>query len=175
MERYYSRKSSLVICDVTSFRPNVILELGFALANKKAKEILICRDLTPDGKKRVRQRWLLSDISHLHRIEYKTFNILDEHILKYVMAMRPIKNFNRFIAFMKRQKKLSEKAYITEALEVLREIRDSGPIPRREFKSRLDNRDVDAKILGNLLKRFELARPEPSKDGCWWLFDNITG
>ncbi|HPD56084.1 MAG TPA: hypothetical protein P5294_02070 [Smithellaceae bacterium] len=30
------KKSTLSIFDVTSFRPNVILELGFALANKRA-------------------------------------------------------------------------------------------------------------------------------------------
>lgn len=167
------KKSTLSIFDVTSFRPNVILELGFALANKRASEIFICRDLTPDGKKRKKQKWLLSDISHLHRIDYRTFNVLDDQLLKYVMAMVPVRNFNRLIDELKRQKKLSAKAYIAEALGIMKKIRDTGPIPRRDFKRCIEDDAVDAKILGNLLQRYELARPEPSKDGYWWLYDNI--
>lgn len=45
------KEANLAIFDVTSFRPNVILELGFALAHKQASQIIICRDLTPSGKK----------------------------------------------------------------------------------------------------------------------------
>jgi hypothetical protein len=161
----------LTIFDVTSFRPNVILELGFSLAHKPASQIIICRDLTPSGKKREQTRWPLSDISHLYRIEYKRFNTLDEKLLEHVMRMPPVKNFYSLMTEIKRQRNLSKTLYIGVALEVLKELRDNGPVRRREFRSRLEKRRVNAKTLEDLLKRFKLAKPESGQNGRWMLID----
>ncbi|MFH2108539.1 MAG: hypothetical protein ABII93_07715 [Chrysiogenia bacterium] len=166
------KEANLAIFDVTSFRPNVILELGFALAHKQASQIIICRDLTPSGKKSSKQKkWLLSDIPHLHRIEYKTFDILDKQLLQHVERMAPVKKFYSLMKEIERKRNLSAKSYIAEAIEVLKELRDNGPIQRREFRSRLENHEVNDKTLGDLLKRFELAKPESGKNGCWMLID----
>lgn len=164
--------ANLTIFDVTSFRPNVILELGFALAHKHASQIIICRDLTPSGKKSPKQKkWLLSDIPHLHRIEYKTFDILDKQLLQHVERMAPVKKFYSLVKEIESQYKLASSAYVAEALNVLIDLRDNGPIPRGEFRSRLKNRGVDVKNLANLLIRFGLAKPESGKNGCWMRID----
>ena len=165
-------EANLAIFDVTSFRPNVILELGFSLARKRANQIIICRDLTPSGKKSVKQeKWQLSDIPHLYRIEYKNFNILDKQLLQHVERMAPVKNFYDLVKEIERQHSLSNKLYIGEALEALKELRDNGPIRRKKFRSRLNNRRVDAKTLEDLLRRFELAKPESGRNGFWKLID----
>lgn len=165
-------EANLAIFDITSFRPNVILELGFSLALKRADQIVICRDLTPSGKRGAKQeKWELSDIPHLYRIEYETFDDLDKHLLQHVERMAPVRNFYRFMDEIRRQSKLSNKFYVAEALEVLKELRDNGPMRRREFTSRLKKRGVDAKTLEDLLRRFELAKPEPGSNGFWKLID----
>jgi nucleoside 2-deoxyribosyltransferase len=165
-------EANLAIFDVTSFRPNVILELGFALAHKQPNQIIICRDLTPSGKESAKRRkWLLSDISHLHRIEYKTFDILDKQLIKHVERMTPVDNFYRLMKEIERQKNLSAQLYVIEALEALIELRDYEPPQRQEFRSRLEDRGVDAKTIENLLQRFKLAKPEPGRNGRWMLID----
>lgn len=167
------REANLAIFDVTSFRPNVILELGFSLALKRPKQVIICRDLTPSGKRSTRQDdWALSDIPHLYRIEYEAFDDLDRQLLQHLERMAPVRNFYRFVREIERQKKtLSPKLYIGEALEMLKELRDNGAMRRREFTSRLNDRGVRANVLGALLRRFELARPEPGRTGYWKLID----
>jgi hypothetical protein len=163
-------EANLAIFDITSFRPNVVLELGYALPLKDAKQIVICRDLTPSGRTGAKpEKWELSDITHLFRFEYKTFAHLDAELLQHVEAMLPVRRFYSLVGAVERQSKLSKKLYIAEALGVLKELRDSGPIRRKEFTSRLTARNVEATTLGNLLKRFELAKP--SRDGLWKLID----
>ena len=85
--------------------------------------------------------------------------------------MAPVRNFYRLVGEIERRHSLSSKLFIAEALEVLKELRDNGPIRRREFRSRLNNRGVDAKTLEDLLRRFELAKPESGSNGFWRLID----
>ena len=87
------------------------------------------------------------------------------------MGMAPVKNFYSVVTGIRRQTNLSKKWYIAVALEVLKELRDNGPVRRREFRSRLKNYRIDAKTLEDLLKRFELAKPESGKNGRWMLID----
>jgi hypothetical protein len=166
------KEANLAIFDVTSFRPNVVLELGFALSYKQADQIIICRDLTPGGRTRREQTsWLLSDISHLYRFDYRSFKKLDKHLLDHIERMSPVRNFYRLMEEIKRQDSSLAPMLITEALDVMRMLRDSGPIARREFKSRLQGHGVDAKRLGDLLMRFNLAKPTRGAKGVWMLID----
>lgn len=97
-------EANLTIFDITSFRPNVILELGFALAHKLPNQIVICRDLTPSGKATATQeKWELSDIPHLFRVEYKNFARLDEFLLQHIERLAPVKNFYRFVSAIERR------------------------------------------------------------------------
>ncbi len=166
------KKANLAIFDVTSFRPNVVLELGFALAHKEARQIIICRDLTPSGKKSTKKRkWLLTDIPHLNRIEYRTFDTLDKELLQHVEKMAPVKKFYRFMKEIERSKDLPARSYITEALGVLIALLNNEPIDRCEFRSRLKNCGINTQILEDLLIHFELAKPEPGRNGSWLFID----
>lgn len=165
-------EANLAIFDVTSFRPNVILELGFSLARKSANQIIICRDLTPSGKtNRKQETWQLSDIPHLYRIEYRNFIMLDEQLLQHVERMAPVRNFYNLTREIERQRRLSHRLYIAEALAALKELRDQGPILRKKFSFRFKSHGVDAEALEDLLIRFELAKPESGRDGLWKLID----
>lgn len=166
------KEANLAIFDVTSFRPNVVLELGFALANKQAGQIVICRDLTPGGRTSPEQTdWLLSDISHLHRIDYRSFKDLDKQLLQHVERMAPVRKFYRLVEEIEHQNISVAPLYVAEALGILTALRDTGPITRRDFRSRLENRGVDAKKLGALLKSVGLAKPAQRKIGVWKLID----
>jgi hypothetical protein len=165
-------EANLAIFDVTSFRPNVVLELGFALAYKQASRIIICRDLTPSGKKSVKQeKWQLSDIAHLYHIEYSKFNSLDKKLLQHVDRMTTVRNFYDLSEQIKRQYPKSYSFYTAVALDVLKKLRDSRQIRGREFRSLLNKFGVDAKELEILLRRFKLAKPESGSNGFWKLID----
>lgn len=66
---------------------------------------------------------------------------------------------------------MPKELYVTKALEVLKALRDDGPIRRNEFTSRLDVRNVDAQEMEALLMRYELAKPESGRNGLWKLID----
>ena len=70
---------ALAIFDVSAFRPNVVLELGYALAVKDEKQILITYD---QRKPRTAKppEWLLTDISHIHQVRYKQMEQMDDKI-----------------------------------------------------------------------------------------------
>src|SRR3972149_7591438 len=60
--------SAACVFDLTGFRPNVVLELGYALSIKAPEQIFITfRKRKTKGKD---PKWLLSDITHLNRHEY---------------------------------------------------------------------------------------------------------
>jgi hypothetical protein len=109
----------------------------------------------------------LSDIPHLYRIEYKIFNDLDDKLLKHIERMAPVKNFYDLVDEIERCKGLSHKLYIAETLYILKELRDKKPIRRQEFRSLLKKKGVDPKIMEKLLIRYNLAKPDPGKNGYW--------
>jgi len=166
------REANLAIFDVTSFRPNVVLELGCSLAIKRPDQIIICRDITPNGKRRkIPEKWQLSDIPHLFRIEYKIFNVLDEQLLQHINRMAPVRNFYDFIDEIERHSELSSKLYIAEAIDAINLLRDKGAISRHAFRAYLLKHEVDPKILEGLLIKYDLAKPDPGKDGKWKKID----
>jgi hypothetical protein len=166
------KESNVAIFDVTSFRPNVVLELGFALATKNTERIVICRDLTPSGKAiKKPEGWLLSDIPHLNRIEYKKFRTLDKKLLEHVELMAPVKRFYRLMKDVEGQTRLSSQAYIAESLNALHHLRDDGPVLRKEFKLVLQDPDVDFGIVEKLLIKHQLAKPDSGSKGSWKLID----
>ena len=165
-------EANLAVFDVTSFRPNVVLELGYSLAKKETERIIICRDLTPSGKKGKRhERWLLSDIPHLNRFEYKLFKKLDARVMVHVNKMAPVVGFYRLMKDIERRPKLVPHRYITVARDLLRLLRDEGPMRRREFREYLKDNDVDEKLVQGLFKKYELAKPDSGKNGVWRLID----
>jgi hypothetical protein len=165
-------EANLLIFDLTSFRPNVALELGYALAIKRNEQLVICRDLTPSGTMAKRsEEWQLSDISHLFRKEYKRFVELDGYLQQHVDRMAPVRKFYALMNDIERRKHLSKTSYIGGALEILRQIRDEGSIGRNDLRKRLIAHDVDPSTMERLLIRFNLAKPDPGMNGTWKVVD----
>jgi nucleoside 2-deoxyribosyltransferase len=87
-------KSDLCVFDVSGFRPNVVLELGYALAVKNNNQIIITfRQRRQKGKS---PEWLLSDISHLQRHQYSNVSSLEELIRSQIQQIEYIKQFKAF-------------------------------------------------------------------------------
>jgi len=166
-------EANLAIFDITSFRSHVILELGYALALKRAEQVVICRDLTPSGKRGAKvDEWQLSDIPHLFRIEYKKFERLDTQLVEHVERMAPVRRFYRLVDEIRRHRSWPTSAYVAVALEALKELRDNGPVGRKDFTRRLKHGGIaDVKKMENLFKRFALARPGSGTNGLWKLID----
>ncbi|MGA2450258.1 MAG: hypothetical protein ABTD50_16410 [Polyangiaceae bacterium] len=59
---------ALAVFDVSGFRPNVVLELGYSLAVKDEEVILICFD-ERKPRKGGKPSWLLSDVGHLNQTD----------------------------------------------------------------------------------------------------------
>jgi hypothetical protein len=135
--------SGLLFFDVTAFRPNVVLELGYALALKDESNVFITfRKRKSKGKI---PGWLMSDISHLNRFEYTTVDQLDtfvEEELGQGEWMQRVDHFNQGCV----EKTTAPDKYKAEGLKVLQAIRDSGP------------RTAD-QIIGLVRVRLSAARP----------------
>jgi hypothetical protein len=113
----------------------------------------------------------LSDISHLYRIDYKSFEELDRQLFHHVKQMSPVRKYYGLVEEIKRQYPSMAHVYVPETLGLLIAIRDEGTMSRREFKSRLEDRGIDANKLGGLLTRFKLAIPTYGRNGAWKLID----
>ena len=90
-------ESALCIFDVSANRPNVILELGYALAIKDTKNIVITVDKMKPRKQRKAPAWLLTDIAHLDRGEYKQLKQLDKIIEENLERVPAMQRFNEFL------------------------------------------------------------------------------
>ena len=89
--------------------------------------------------------------------------------LEHVEMMVPVIRFYHLMKDVEQRKKLSRKAYISESLNALHHLRDNGPVLKKEFKSILEDQKVNIKIVGNLLIKHQLAKPD--YDGYWKLID----
>lgn len=168
------KEANLAIFDLTTFRPNVVLELGYAIALKQETQVVICFDLTPTGKKRkTKPMWLLSDIGQLHRIEYKTFKQLDDQLGHHRDRMAPVKNFYKLAAYAERtmKSKKNRRVFISEALGFLKKLRDDGPISHKEFRTQMRRHGIAPKDLGDCIKRNNLAKRISNKRSDWILID----
>jgi hypothetical protein len=115
-------QSSACVFDVTAFRPNVVLELGYALSIKAEEQLFITfRNRKTKGKI---PQWLLSDISHLNRKNYVHIDDLERHI-RAQLAIVPY--MTRFNDFLDRCKGTSvPERYRAKGLEIIQSIRDGG-------------------------------------------------
>lgn len=123
-------QSSACVFDLTGFRPNVVLELGYALSIKAEGKIFITfRKRKSKGKV---PQWLLTDISHLNRQEYIHIRDLEDYIRNQLNGTPYMKDYEGF-------KNDSEQTnapdrYQTKGLEVIQSIRDEGPKSDQQVK-----------------------------------------
>ena len=86
--------------------------------------------------------------------------------------MAPVRHFYQLVDEIQRHSSWPATVYVSVALGALKDLRDNGPMSRRDLTRRLKKDGVvDAKTLEGLLRRFELARPETGRDGEWKLID----
>ena len=158
---------SLAIFDVSGFRPNVILELGYALATKDVDNILITFDerKSRGGKK---PEWLLSDIAHLNQIRYKELGALERKIEEQLDRV-PI--VARFKAFMTEAQGVSTShaKYCEIGLKILQMMRDKGTISDQQIISAARGSAIRVATLNTMLKKHKLATRARGPNGRWKL------
>ncbi|MDD5116760.1 MAG: hypothetical protein PHW98_06875 [Candidatus Omnitrophica bacterium] len=122
--------SAVCIFDVTGFRPNVVLELGYALSIKAEEQIFITfRKRKSKGKI---PQWLLSDIGHLNRYDYIHMADLEQHVREQLKLIAYGSGWQRFLE--KCQNINAGDKYGQKGMEILQIIRDEGPKNERQIK-----------------------------------------
>ena len=158
---------ALAIFDVSAFRPNVVLELGYALAVKDEKQILITYD---QRKPRTAKppEWLLTDISHIHQVRYKQMEQMDDKIeenLENVPAVAAFKS----LCDEARSTSIPDRKYKAQALKVLHKLQDGvNGLTDRQFDEVIKGSGVNRETLVKLLKRHKLATRDRGR-GRWRL------
>ncbi len=148
----YIERSSICIFDVTSFRPNVVLELGYALSIKAEDQLLITfRKRKSRGQA---PKWLLSDISHLQRFDYINVRDLEKHLREQLSINSYEKSFQDYSKDCDTTN--AGDRYREFGLKVLQQIRDDGPRTQQQIKAIISGSACRIKIMLQLLKRHHL-------------------
>jgi hypothetical protein len=153
--------SAACVLDVTGFRPNVVLELGYALSIKAPEQIFITfRKRKTQGKD---PKWLLSDIGHLNRLEYVNVPEL-EALVREQLDRLP------FVGKLKDYKKDCESTNSVEkyreyGLKSLQSIRDNGPQSEQQIQAILAGSACRLKRMLSLLKKHKLVKRGIGRDG----------
>jgi hypothetical protein len=153
------QEASALFFDVSGFRPNVVLELGFALAIKYVEQIYIT--YRSRNVKGVKPKWMLSDIGHLNRQEYKNVGQLEEYVESQVKKMEYIdrlKEFERGCG-----KTSSPDRYIECGKEILTGIRDDGPKSKQQIMHYTKGTSCRTPKLITLLKKHDLIKGTKGK------------
>jgi len=166
------QSASLVIFDVSAFRPNVVLELGFALALKHEEDIIISFDERKKKKAGKKPEWLLSDISHRNRINYKSLSQLDKYLEENLTKVPAIKHFMELKATAEDETSIPEK-YADVALKALHTLRDSDNVTMSDdqLASLTKGTNVRIETLKRILKKHKLAKRYQGPNGRWYLVD----
>ena len=123
-------QSSACVFDLTGFRPNVVLELGYALSIKAEEQIFITfRNRKSKGKV---PQWVLSDIGHLHRHQYLHIADLEDHVREQLQLITYGNNFALFNG--KCNSTNAPEKYQQKGLEILQAVRDTGPKSDRQVR-----------------------------------------
>lgn len=159
---------ALGIFDVSAFRPNVVLELGYCLAIKGEGQILITFDhRKPKGARS--PEWLLSDITHLHRVQYKTIDQLDEKIEEHLNALPFIQNFEEYCNRVQ-ETRIPEK-YKSAALSVFKQLQTQAGLTDSQIEFAMKGTNVNKKYFLARIKEYQLARRDRGR-GRWHLVDS---
>jgi hypothetical protein len=142
--------------DVTAFRPNVVLELGYALAvwEDDPNVFITWRRRRTGG---AAPAWLLSDVSHLQRFEYTTVAKLDEFVEGQLLAMPWLQRFSDFNNRCETSLTAADK-YRNEGLRVLQKLRDDGPQTVNQIQQLIQGSAVRRETLTNWLVAAQLAK-----------------
>lgn len=165
--KQHIEESSACFFDLTGFRPNVVLELGYALSIKAEDQIFITfRKRKTKGKI---PAWLLSDIAHLNRHEYISMSEL-ESFMRDQLTKLP---------FSENVKTFEENCHSTGAVEkyqrfglmVLQNIRDKGPQSEQQIQRIIAGTSCRAATMVKLLKNSNLIKRPRGPNGKYYIPD----
>jgi hypothetical protein len=163
------RESCLIIFDVTGYRPNVILELGYTLAITYWERIMIVVDARKPRGGSGDSKWLLSDIGHLNRKPYKTVGQLDDYIYDNLIKVPAIERFQALSKAANANTSIPDK-YTSVALSVLKELRSSKTLRDTDIERIIAGTNVHFNRLKSLLTEHKLAKRAAGK-GAWMLIE----
>lgn len=165
--------STMLVFDVSGFRPNVIIELGYAMAQKNEEQILV----TLDERKKLRKRkpkWLLSDIPHLYVKNYKLARDLDKYVKQQIKRLPYIIKMNEFrMSCRRKSKKTSSSAPLYKCgNKIMRVIRDEGFKSHQQLKNLAERENCRLGTVLALLKRSRLIKKRGGKGQIYVLRDD---
>lgn len=159
--RTHIEESAATIFDVTGFRPNVVLELGYALSIKSEDRVFITfRKRKSHGKE---PKWLLTDISHLQRHDYISIAALDRHIRDQLQNIPYLKGYAEFIKDCESTN--AEDKYKEYGLKILLALRDEGPKSSQQFRDLMAGSACRFTQMSRLLKRHGLITRSRGRHG----------
>jgi len=151
--------------DVTAFRPNVVLELGYALGQKNNSQLFITfRERVRKGQQ---PYWLLSDIGHLNRHPYKNLVSLENFVRSQISQLPYFKNYQDFRS--RCNKTSVPDKYKESGLIILQTIRDEGDKTDEQIKSLLQGTGFHINKMISLLKSCKLMKRRQGRRGRWFL------
>lgn len=150
----YIEQASACIFDLTGFRPNVVLELGYALSVKQEEQVFITfRKRKKEGKT---PKWMLTDISHLQRHDYIQIRDLEKHIRKQLNLLPYQIHYDEFSRNCKNTK--AEEKYRQNGLIILQKIRDDGPKSKTQIKKIIEGTACRYNKMLELLTSVKLVK-----------------
>ncbi len=160
------RESTGCIFDVTGGNPNVSLEVG--IAHAMPADFLLAfytRKKRSAAEKALEEQGdtkpIISDLQGRNRIEYKQYNGLRDQLLqRYLNKLPYMQRWARF--------KRSQQSFVKYAIQVFREIRDSG----RTISPRVDNilygSGITRRDFGIALSKERLVSIKRGRQGGWY-------
>lgn len=154
-------QSAACVFDVTGFRPNVVLELGYALSIKSEDQVFITfRKRKSKGKI---PAWLLSDIGHLQRHEYVNVSELEKFVREQLTLIPFGVGFEKFKTNCTETNAADK--YREFGLKILQHVRDEGSRSEQQLQSVMAGSACRWKKMAALLKRNNLLLRNRGKNG----------
>jgi hypothetical protein len=154
--RTHIEESSACVFDLTGFRPNVVLELGYALSIKSEDQIFIT--FRKRRSKGTTPLWTLSDIGHLQRHEYINIPELET----FVRQQLDILPYSRSYAAFSKDCEITNAAdkYRQNGHKILQALRDEGTKSPEQIQAIMAGSACRLTRMISLLKRNGLiSRP----------------
>jgi hypothetical protein len=159
--KFAIEQSSACVFDVTGFRPNVVLELGYALSIKSEDQVFITfRKRKSKGKL---PNWLLSDISHLQRHEYVNVPALETFVREQLALIPFSVGWKSFLDECQSTNAVDK--YREYGLKVLQEVRNQGLRSQQQVQAVMLGSACRFKRMASLLKKNGLLRRARGRNG----------
>ncbi len=159
--RLHIEEASATVFDVTGFRPNVVLELGYALSIKSEDKVFIT---FRRRKNRGQQpKWLLSDISHLTRYEYISIPDLDKHVRQQLDNTPYLKGYTAFLKECESTNAVDK--YKEFGLKVITLLRDNGSQTDQQIRDIMAGSACRFLQMTRMLKKHNLVVRTRGKHG----------